>query len=321
MANPLATSYYNLSLMLDAGMPMLRALDTAAAPLKGRRRRAFRTLHTAASSGNSLAETMTKIPKVFAPLDVTIIYAAETSGNLPESFKLLSNWYEFRTRMIRTIRSGMWLPIVVLCFAAFLIPLPSVFLGGMNFDSYLQSVIRILAVFFIPAAVVIAIIRYTPPTGILRWLLDAFTLIIPGLGQGVRRLALSRYCRAFYMLYKAGVPIIQSAQKASSVTGNAVVANMLKGGSDSAKAGNPVCDGFSPRLPIEFVEVWQVGEQTGSLDDVTKRLADSNAERGEMLITEFCRWFPRIVYFAIVIWMAFMVIGGWLSLYQTVLTF
>jgi len=308
MSKKLALAYHNLSVMLEAGMPLLKSLDTTAAGLKGNLKKAFTALAAGVSAGDNLAETMNKFPHIFSPLDVMVVEVADTSGNLPQSLKLLSQWYEFRNRLKNIILSGLTLPAAIIIIATSIIPLPSLILGKISFVKYFFSVFGRLAVFAVPVVIIIAIYRFTPNTGLIRRLLDAFILRIPGLGQAIRKLELSRYCRAFNMLYEAGIPISQCAQKASNVMGNTIIADMLKGGAESAQAGNLVCEGFSKKLPMDFVERWRIGEETGQLDNCVKRLADNSSETAEWLFVEFARWLVRLIYFLIVALLAIQVL-------------
>ena len=230
-------------------------------------------------------------------MDISVIRAADSSGNMADSFKMLSQWYDFFLRLKRTIFSGMLLPVVLINITAFIAPLPPLLLGSINMPEYLKAMIRILALLYIPATVIITIFRLTPKTGLLRRLFDSFVLRIPLLGQGIRCLAISRYCRAFYMHYKAGIPITQCAQAAPFMTGNIVITDLFKADADSAQVGKPLSDGFSKRLPTEFLDLWNIGEESGELDTVTKRLADRYADTAEHLLTEFSKWLPRLVYF------------------------
>jgi type IV pilus assembly protein PilC len=138
--------------------------------------------------------------------------------------------------------------------------------------------------------------------------MDALVLKIPVLGQALRKIAIGRYCWAFYMLYKAGVPIIQCAQQAIDVTGNVVVSDLLKGGAESARAGNMVCEGFSPELPADFLNLWRIGEETGELDSCVKRLADNTSEGAERLFDEFTQWLPRLIYFLICVMLVILIL-------------
>ena len=297
MTKNISLAYHDLSVMLDAGMPILRSLESLVSGLEGKLQSTFLAVTKDISSARPIAEAMAEHPKVFAPLDVSVIQAAETSGNLAESFKMLAQWYELVNRLKLIILSGMLLPIVLINITAFIAPLPFLFLGQISILQYFLAMIRILALLYVPTAVVVAIYRLTPKTGALRRLFDTLTLRIPLLGQGIRHIAISRYCRAFYMYHKAGIPIDQCAQTAPSMTGNIVITDLFKAGADCIQTGKPISDGFSRKLPTEFLNLWQIGEETGELDSVTKRLADRYADSGKYLMAEFAKWLPRLVYF------------------------
>ncbi len=63
-----------------------------------------------------------------------------------------------------------------------------------------------------------------------------------------------------------------------------------------------------PKLPPEFLEPWRIGEETGSLDEVAKRLAEANAEAAEFWFGEFARWLPRVVYFLVCLLMIYYIL-------------
>ncbi len=310
MAKKLATVYHNLSIMLEAGIPVQRALNTTASGLKGELRKTFLALAKGVSAGNGLAETMSKYPNVFATLDVTLVEAADTSGSMPATMKRLSQWYDFRNRLKNRLISGLMLPLVIIHIAAFVGPLPFLFMGIINRAGYIIQVAKILALFYIPMVLILAALRLMPRTGTLRRFLDALVLKIPVLGQALRKIAISRYCWAFNMLYKAGIPITQCAQQAIGITGNVIVADMLKGGAESARAGNMVCEGFSQMLPADFLNLWRIGEETGELDNCIKRLADNTSESAEQLFAEFVQWLPRLIYFLICVVLVILILKG-----------
>lgn len=296
MAKGLATAYYNLSTLLEAGVPLLRSLRTVEAGLRGPLQRAFGRLIEAVSNGNPPSDALDMNPKLFARLDVMIIRAAEASGNLAESFGLLAKWHEFSQRIKRRILSGLALPFLLIHITALVAPLPAFVLGGFDVKSYILSALLIVSVFYIPAVIIIAIMRVTPETGIARRALDHVSLWIPVLGRALYKLALSRYCRIFHMTSKAGMPIAECSEMAANGAGNMAVADLFRASTASVKAGNPFSEGLSSRLPPEFIEAWKIGEETGELDQIAKRLADTNAEAAEFWFNEFGRWFPRFVY-------------------------
>ena len=310
-----APMYHKLSVLLRAGVPILQSLRNAAKTSKGKIRRALSVVADSVSRGDSLVEAMSRHPKIFMPLDVILVEAGAESGNLTDVLEFLSRWYNFRNRLRRTIVSGMVFPIFLIHFAAVIGPAPAFILKQYGTTQYYMQAAVILGLLYVPTIIILSILHLTPKTGPARLMLDAFSLRIPLLGRAIKNLALSRFCRAFTMLYKAGIPIIECVEVAAGVTGNAVITRMVKGGADSGRAGNLISAGFSRKLSPDLLTIWQVGEETGKLDEAIEPIGDEFAEVAELLFNELATWMPRLVYFGICIVMAFQIIKSWRALY------
>ena len=172
MADTRVILYHNLYLMLDAGVPILKSLRTVGSGVKGKMARTFAAISDIVADGNSLADAMARFPKVFDPLDVLVVAAGETSGNLSEILNDLSDWYNFRNRIKRIIFSGMVLPVMIIHIAAFLVPVPFLILGSIGLSGYFCSVAQILALFYVPAVSIWAVVRLAPEAGFFRRLFD-----------------------------------------------------------------------------------------------------------------------------------------------------
>ena len=319
MPKALALTYQNLSTMLEAGVPVLRSLNTVASGSQPRVGKAFSAVADGVSKGESLADTMRLNPRVFSPLDVMLIDAGETSGNLGELVGLLGKWHEMSGRMLRKMLVGLAFPVLILTIAAFVVPVPRFVLGGWNVDSYLHGVAGILLSFWIPAVIIFLVIRTTPKTGPLRKGLDRLVLRVPLLGRAMYKLALGRFLWVFHAMCKAGVPLADCCEMSISASGNAVVGDMFRPAAERVKAGEPMGQALPKKLPVELVEMWKVGEETGNLDEVTRRLAEQSIEAAEFWLAEFARWFPRFVYFLICIVMIYFVIQGYGQIYSGLL--
>ncbi|MEA3226206.1 MAG: type II secretion system F family protein [Planctomycetota bacterium] len=318
MPNALAIAYYNLSSMLDAGVPVLRSLNTITPGMKPRMRKAFLALADCVSQGDPMADAMSRHPRVFKPVDVMIMEVAEKSGNLPDLIGLLSKWHEMAHRTMSRMLSGLMYPVMILTIAAFVFPLPGFILGESSVWSYLYTVVAILMLFWVPASLITFIIRTTPRTGPIRRVFDRLVLRIPVLGAAMHKLAVSRYCWTFHLLCKAGVPISDCVEMAIAACGNAAVGDLFLPAIDSVRAGGSMSEGYSSKLPLDVAEMWKMGEETGQLDDVSKRLADSYSEQAEFGFAEFARWMPILVYFLILCvltCMIFMYAGAIVSRY------
>ena len=315
-AKKLALLYYNLAILFDAGIPIIRSLDTTAANSQGRLKKIFTQISKSVSQGNSLADSIAEYPRFFAKLDTKLVAAAEYSGRLPQCFHLLSKWYEFLNRIHKIMLSGFMLPLTILHIAILIIPLPKMVLGDMTTSRYITTVLTASLSIYLLFFLAFVIYRLMRKINFLSYLLDFFVLKIPVLGGGIRHLSICRYCRAFNLLYKSGVPITESLATASDLAGNRVVSGLFKGGAKNAAAGKPAWQGFSRRLPIEYLNLWQIGEETGELDKTVDKIAEIAGDKAELLLTEFAKWLPRIFYFLICLWMAGKILSGYANLYS-----
>ena len=307
--------------MLEAGLTAEKSLRSAATGAKRPVSNVFALLADAVADGTKMSESMAALPRTFARLDVLLVQVGETTGNLAESILNLSEWYEFRDRMRRTFISGMLMPLLVFHVAAFIVPFIGLARSGLeDWHSFILGVITWLCWFYIPIAIIFIIIRFTPRKGIARRVLDWTVLRVPLLGGAVKYLALSRFFRSFHMFYKSGLPIVQTSQMAAEVTGNVIIGKIVEGCAESAARGSQVSEGFSSLLPSEMLAIWQVGEKSGKLEEVTGRLTESTTETAERKFKLFAEWLPRVIYFIIVIIMAIVIVKGWTQMYSALPT-
>jgi len=303
----LAQAYYDLATMLDAGMPILRALEITIEGRQGYFKQAFFRLRETISEGSGLAEAMAEQRQVFGDLDRMLVEAAETSGSLGDAFTMLADWYDFMHKIMGRLRMGLILPFLILHIAALVFPLPSAVLGGLSMQAYGLTALRIVLLLYIPTAIVITCLLLKEKVRQVQYPMDYIALRIPLLGQAIYQLSICRYTKAFGMLYKAGVPMIESTTRANQAVGNAIVAQQFAGGMESVRQGGMAWEGFSPKLPPEYRHLWQVGEEVGELDRTVDKIAEISGDRADLLFTEFARWLPRVVYAMVAVMLIIMI--------------
>ena len=121
-------------------------------------------------------------------------------------------------------------------------------------------------------------------------------------------MAFARFCAGFQALYVAGAATEECARQAAIMCGSPTVARLVRGGADAARRGEPVSNGFSPRTPAELVAAWQTGEESGRLEATLSRLSTLYVGQAETRLTEFARWLPRIIYIAVVFYLAYIIL-------------
>ena len=67
-------------------------------------------------------------PQAFGPMFLSMIKVAEARGGVPETLKMLAHHYETRQRLIRTARSAMIYPVIVMTVASLVVALITLFL-------------------------------------------------------------------------------------------------------------------------------------------------------------------------------------------------
>lgn len=317
----LSQAYFDLATMLDAGLPILRTLDIVVEGRQGYLKRVFSQIRETVTQGSGLAEALDKHPRIFPELDRMLVEAAETSGSLSTSFTMLSQWHDFVHRITRRMIMGLIYPFLILHIAAFVFGLPSLVLGRLTTGAYLIQVFHILLLLYIPTITVIVFIFLRDRFPVLRLPLDFAVLRIPVLGLAVYHMSICRYAKAFAMLYGAGVPITETTERATRATGNIIVARLFEGGKASVHAGGMAWEGFSKRLPTEYRQLWQIGEETGELDKTTAKIAEIAGDRADLYFTAFGQWLPKVVYFIIMGILAVMILTLASQYRNTLITF
>ncbi|MCF7973495.1 MAG: type II secretion system F family protein [Phycisphaerae bacterium] len=307
-SNQLITVYHNLATMLNAGLPILRSMDRAAEYAKGSLKRTLiHVLNALSQEGKTVHEAMDEHPRVFREFDRTVIKAADQSGNLEACFKMLSEWYEFQRRMRRIVFRGLTYPVFIIHAAAFVIQLPGLILGTIPPLQCILNIALFLGTFFyLPLFLIWLIFWQGGKIPVLRKIVDGITLRIPLLGKGMRELCISRFCKAFGMLFKAGIPMSECFDLAPQATGNYWVSRMFSKGRDMIAEGRMPSEGFSRHLPTEYIDLWTIGEESGDMDRCVDKIAEISADRADLRISMFARalpWFIYLIYMGVMVYL------------------
>ncbi|QKK08344.1 MAG: type II secretion system F family protein [Planctomycetota bacterium] len=112
-ARRLAEVYIQLADMLQAGVPVLRALHVLAGQKDQRVATVFREVATAVSEGDELGEAMSRRPDIFKPTHVAIIRAGEKGGFLEDAMARLGQFVETQAELRSKLTGSMVYPLVL----------------------------------------------------------------------------------------------------------------------------------------------------------------------------------------------------------------
>jgi len=281
--------------MVDSGLSISRALAVLANQVENKYLgQKLMEVRNDVEAGSTLSAALAKHPKVFSNLYVSMVQAGEIGGSIDTVLKSTAAQLEKQVELSRKIRGAMTYPVVVICvigliFLAMMIvivpifkrlfktlggPLPAPTLALIKVSNTLASW-RVLIIIVVVVIAVILFRRWIKTeTGRYKW--DSFKLKPPIFGPLSHKAALSRFASTLSSLLAAGVPAMEALDIVAQAAGNAVVAEAVKDTKAAVREGKPFADPMRAHdvFPPLVVQMVEVGEQTGALDDMLQRVSD-----------------------------------------------
>jgi type IV pilus assembly protein PilC len=282
------------SVMLDAGLPLVQCLEILGGQEENR---AFADIinqvRNDVESGMSIADAMRKHPKAFDNLFTNMVAAGEAGGILDVILQRLSAYIEKAVKLNSQVQAALIYPVSIIVIAALVvyiilwkvIPvfaqlfaglggempfLTRMVIGASNFVArYFLLIVPVIGAAFF------AVNRYHK-TYRGRRVLDGLLLRIPVIGMLLRKIAVARFCRTLATLTASGVPILDGLEITAKTAGNAIIEDAVMAVRKSVEEGKTISEPLAETkvFPAMVVQMINVGEQTGALDQMLSKIAD-----------------------------------------------
>lgn len=283
-----------LSTMINAGLPIAQCLSILAeqgecAPL----RRVTTRIAADVAGGMTLADAFRRHPRVFGDLFTNMLDVGEAAGALDTVLARLSTYLEKSAALKRKVKGAMIYPLsivgvatlVVIFMMAFVIPTFAQMFAHFGSELprptrvviALSEFVRTHLVSLVAVSLGIATAaRRLARTDGGRLLLDRVALKIPGLAPLIRKIAIARVTRTLGTLIACGVPILEGLRITARTAGNRIVENTVMQTRSALAAGRTLTEPLRGRvgLPAMVVQMVNVGEQTGSMEEMLTKIAD-----------------------------------------------
>jgi type IV pilus assembly protein PilC len=253
-----------------------------------------RELRADVEGGLLLSQALSRHPKIFDRLFISMVEAGEAAGILDEVLDRVAFQIEKATQIKRRVKGAMLYPTMVLTFATLVLTgllmfLVRVFvrifgqLGGElpTLTQYVVSASNVLRqkyyiIFPVLAALFFGIRKYkkTEP-GRKQW--DQIKLKIPmKIGQVVLKVTMARFSRTLSTLVSAGVDILKALEITGQTAGNWVVEEALADVGTKVSEGVPIAQPLvdNPIFPPMVSQMVKIGEETGELEKMLGKIAD-----------------------------------------------
>lgn len=325
-----------LSTLQDAGLPILRSLRILEGQAKpGPLKNSLIGVIEDVESGNTLSEAMARQPKAFDNLYVNMVKAGEAGGALEIILQRLAEFKEKAQSLKRKVQGAMIYPCAVITVAGgivgfimyFIIPkFKEIFIGfgvdlpGITLTLIYVSDLVVNYFYLIPAIpfvfwLALKIIRKNK-TG--AYVTDWLALKIPILGLILSKSTTARVCRTLGTLIASGVPILEALSISRDTAGNYVFMNAFDHIYSAIREGESMAVPLRETRIVDdiVVNMVDVGEETGALDNMLYKVADIYDEEVEVLVEGLINMLEPIMVVVLGLVVGFIVIALFMPLIQ-----
>jgi type IV pilus assembly protein PilC len=226
----LAVFTRQLSTLVNAGMPILRSLETLARQEKNLGFKwVLEQISEAIKSGGTFSDGLLQHPKVFDRLYVNMVKAGEAGGVLGTVLDRLAKFMEKAEKIKGKVKAAMTYPVIIMCVAVLIVSALMVFvipkfeeifsgwLKGTPLPLLTQFVLAVSR--FMKTQILLAIgigialyfgFNAFAKTKSGKNILDWIQLNIPAFGPLFLKAAIGRFTRTLGTLLSSGVPILQA---------------------------------------------------------------------------------------------------------------
>jgi type IV pilus assembly protein PilC len=283
------------STMIASGLSLLRTLNILAEQTENPTlAKTVGALRDDVERGSSLSAAMSKHPKVFSTLYVSMVRAGETGGQLDTVLVRVAESLEADYKLRQKVKSAMTYPVIVTGISMILVAVMLVFIvptfanmfedlgGELPLPTKILVAVSNQAKFLVPLAIVLGIVGFIAykksreKNAEVRLRTDQVKLKLPVFGGLFQKIALSRFSRTLSLLLRAGVPVLQALDIVADTTGNEVLARASRDVKDSVRTGESMSEPLQRHqvFPPMVVQMIAVGEDTGALDAMLDKISD-----------------------------------------------
>jgi len=323
-----------LSTLISAGLPLVRSLNILRDQTTSRAfKEVIADLANQVESGGTFSEALQKYPKIFSNLYVNTVKAGEAGGVLEIVLTRLADFSEKYEKLRSKIRVALIYPSLVISFAigvviflmAFVIPkfielykdlgseLPTPTLILMKMSNFFQYhwIVALIAL-----AIIIISYKLLSRLKKVKYFIDKTKLKMPIFGELIQKVAIARFARTLGTLISSGVPILQAMVITRDTAGNEVIAASLEKVHDGIREGESITEPLAKTkiFPLMAVNMINVGEETGSVDQMLHKIADTYDEEVDITVSAMTSILEPVLIIFMALIVGFIVISMFLPL-------
>ncbi len=335
-ASEVAVLTRQLATLVGAGFPLVSAIDailpqTRSQKLKGN----LAKIKDNVVEGNSFAHALGLFPTTFSALYINLVRAGESSGTLEIVLDQLADMMERQQVLKNKIRSALAYPVlmsiigivVLFLLLAFIVPSITSIFSDMNRvlpapTRFLIFISDFFKVWWWAAAVFVGLLiiafHFFKKSTQGRQMVDRLKIRLPIIGSLVKKLAVARLSRTLGTLQENGVPMLQALDIVKNIPANDIISNAVS--EASVDVGKGIALGKSlgrhDVFPGLFIQMVEVGEQSGELEAMLNKVADVFENETESRITAMASLLEPMMILCMAIIVGFIVLSICLPIFE-----
>jgi general secretion pathway protein F len=325
-----------LGTLMNAGFPLVAALDalipqTRSLLLKNQLTR----IKDAIVGGCSFSEALGKIPGAFSPLYINMIQAGESSGTMELVLDRLAEMIEKQQQVMQRITSAMTYPVfmtligagILLFLITYIVPTISGLFADMKQvlpvpTRILIGISQVLKLWWwlipIGLSIVIVCVRHARNTVSGRHAIDGTLLRLPVMGDFLRKLSAARIARTLGLLLENGVSLLSALEIVKNIAGNVHIADAVESAANKVRQGQGLAGSLDAtrQFPDLFIQMIQVGEQSGALESLLKKVADLFENEVEFALMRMASLLEPVMILIMGVMVGFIVLSICLPIFE-----
>ncbi len=319
--------YGQLADLLHSGVPLLKAIDSLIrSSFNPRLKALLRKIRDDVAEGTSLTEAFRQHPHAFPLLHVAMVQAGERASFLEEVLYSLSGFIERLDELQGKVRGAMIYP-ALLCALGTTVMVAALMFFVPKFEPLLEGVekpLPTLVIFGLSALArqhwFTAILLMALATWVLvsvvrsEWGRDVYERLrfrIPVLGNAMRMVAITRFCRILGTMLANGVPMLQALTISRDATGSRVMAELIEAAAESVRGGETLSGplGQGNVFPAQILAMITVAEESNQLEKVLVQIADTVERRTHRQVDQAMRLLEPVILCLVAVAIGFLALG------------
>lgn len=285
----------NLRVMIKAGLPLPRALETLANQTKSQKfKKTLLNIKDEIIKGGSFSDSLRKYPDVFSELFQNMVKAGEESGTLEDVLQTLSQQMEREYELKSKIKGALIYPAVIIgamlgigiLMLVMVVPKLAETFKELNIELPMTTKLVItLANFLVEKWYLVIIILFllfflfwrAMKTKTGKKIIDTLLLKIPIISPIIQKTNVAYTARTLSSLITAGVPIVRSLEITTGTLGNIYYKSAISAVAQKVRKGEKIAQALKPYeniYPSIVIQMVAVGEETGETSNILAQLAE-----------------------------------------------